>query len=312
MASLPRRWTSSRFIEARRAPHQMSPPRCLGKGEHVFETVLRHPLKVLSHVARDPADAVAAAYEGLAARFESGAATRYEANPNWEPQLWRLLDIPPIYAEEEFWPRWYRTVEALRAQGLKVGPFSFHGWNDGDAGFVRAIWSLVRHLRPDIIVETGVAHGMTSRFILEALTLNGAGNLWSIDLPPLNPRSRREVGIAVDDSQLRDRWSYIAGTSRRRLPALLAQLRRLDIFIHDSMHSERNVAFELGLAWKYLRPGGVIIVDDIDANPAFQKFCESHTNHAAFVCTAEPLGPDARRSNQKGMFGILCKSGMTE
>ena len=35
------------------------------------------------------------------------------------------------------------------------------------------------------VVETGVAHGVTSRFILEALERNGRGFLWSIDLPPL-------------------------------------------------------------------------------------------------------------------------------
>jgi hypothetical protein len=40
---------------------------------------------------------------------------------------------------EGFWPLWSTVVETLRKQGVAVGPFSFHGWNDGDAGFVRAI-----------------------------------------------------------------------------------------------------------------------------------------------------------------------------
>jgi predicted O-methyltransferase YrrM len=191
----------------------------------------------------------------------------------------------------------------------KVSPFSFHGWNDGDPGSVRAIWTLIRHTRPSIVVETGVAHGMTSRFILEALDCNGAGNLWSIDLPPVDPETRQEVGIAVDKAALRDRWAYIAGTSRRRLPPLLSQLRRVDLFIHDSMHSARNVAFEMNLAWRYLRPGGVIVVDDIDANPSFKVFAERHPEHPSFVCTAEPITPDTRRFNQKGLFGIMVKSG---
>lgn len=273
----------------------------------MFETVFRHPIKVLSGVARDPFDAVSAFHEGIAARFEPVSATKYEANLEWERQLGQLLTIPSTFAQEEFWPRWQRMVESLQSRGLTVGPFSFHGWNDGDAGFVRAIWTLVRHLRPDVVVETGVAHGVTSRFILEALLLNRAGNLWSVDLPPFNPVTRQEVGIAVDDPALRERWTYIAGTSRRRLPPLLSQLRRIDLFIHDSMHSERNVAFELELAWRYLRPGGVMIVDDIDSNPAFGKFCEARKGQPSFVCTAEPLRPDTRRFNQRGLFGIVCK-----
>jgi hypothetical protein len=274
----------------------------------VFETLRRHPLKVFSQVAQDPLDAFFAFQGEFLSRFESKQPALYSVNPNWEADLGELLDIPKTFGETEFQPLWRDVVESLRARGIKVGPFSFHSWNDGDAGFVRAIWTLIRHTRPNIIVETGVAHGMTSRFILEALERNGAGNLWSIDLPPVNPETRQEIGIAVDTEALRSRWSYIAGTSRRRLPALLSQLRRVDLFIHDSMHSARNVAFEMDLAWQYLSPGGVIVVDDIDINPSFKAFAERHSEHPSFVCPAEPISPDLRRFNQKGLFGIIVKS----
>jgi predicted O-methyltransferase YrrM len=114
---------------------------------------------------------------------------------------------------------------------------------------------------------------MTTRFILEALERNDAGCLWSVDLPPVNPNTRKEVGIAVRQPGVKqERWHYISGTSRRRLPSLLKRLGQIDLFIHDSMHSNRNVMFELETAWDYLRPGGVIVVDDIDANPAFHTF----------------------------------------
>ena len=59
-----------------------------------------------------------------------------------------------------------------------------------------------RHLKPRKVVETGVAHGVTSRFILEALKRNGQGHLWSIDLPPLERSWRQEVGVAVGDGHL--------------------------------------------------------------------------------------------------------------
>jgi Methyltransferase domain len=274
----------------------------------MFETLKRHPLKVFSHVAQDPLDAFFALQGEFLSRLESKHCVRYSVDSNWEAELGTLLRIPPAFGEAEFKPLWQNVIESLRARGVKVGPFSFHSWNDGDAGFVRAIWMLIRHTRPNIVVETGVAHGVTSRFILEALERNGAGNLWSIDLPPINPETRQEVGIAVDTPALRKRWSYIAGTSRRRLPVLLSQLGRVDLFIHDSMHSARNVAFEMDLAWRYLSPGGVMVVDDIDINPSFQAFAERHSGHRSFVCPAEPISPDTRRFNQKGLFGIIVKS----
>jgi hypothetical protein len=270
----------------------------------MFRAVIRHPVAVLGTVATDPLDAFAALRDGLIARLEPGNSTHYQPDPDWEAKLHRLLGGGGQFADE-FWPAWHSAVASLQARGFRVGPFSFYGWNDGDAGLVRAIWCLVRHLRPCIVVETGVAHGMTSRLILEALSRNGTGNLWSIDLPPYDPHTRKQVGAAVDQQHLHQRWNYIAGTSRRRLPALLAQLRRVDLFIHDSMHSARNMMFELELAWRHLRPGGVMIVDDIDASPAFANFLNAHPGHASFVCTAEPLSPDPRRFNQKGLFGVI-------
>jgi predicted O-methyltransferase YrrM len=274
----------------------------------MFQTLRRHPILVLRQAAQDPLDALAAFQDNIYSRTEPTNTIGYVADPDWESALHQHLGMSLESEGEGFWPLWSTVQETLRAQGMVVGPFSFYGWNDGDAGFVRAIWCLIRRLRPVNVVETGVAHGMTSRFILEALETTGVGRLWSIDLPPLNPMTRREVGVAVHQIGVPvDRWTYIAGTSRRRLPALLSRLGQIELFIHDSMHSNRNVMFELEWAWRYLSAGGVIAVDDIDVNPAFDTFTRAHAEHPSFVCSAEPLRPDTRRFNQKGLFGIICK-----
>ncbi len=76
--------------------------------------------------------------------------------------------------------------------------------------FLQAIWCLIRRLTAAKVVETGVAHGVTSRIVLEAL--NGRGHLWSIDLPPAwAPDVHREIGASVDDRSL-DQWSLIFGS----------------------------------------------------------------------------------------------------
>jgi hypothetical protein len=231
----------------------------------------------------------------------------YKVENDWAQRLNRLLDLPsPSEMTSEFWALWPKVIDELNAKGVRAGPESFKGWNDGDAAFVRAIWCLSRHLRPINVIETGVAHGVTSQFILEALERNGSGHLWSIDRPPSDRAWHEQIGIAVDD-RLQHRWSYIRGSSRRRLPGVLSQLGEIDLFIHDSLHNERNVRFEMDLAWAALRPGGAIVVDDIDMNRGFKSFTQSFSGHHSIICEAEPLHADFRRFNQKGLFGIILK-----
>jgi predicted O-methyltransferase YrrM len=219
----------------------------------------------------------------------------------------RLGCALPCDAAAECRALWPDAIEALRRRGLRVGPASFGIWNDGDPEFVRAVWCLVRHLRPAKIVETGVARGLTSRFILEALARNGSGHLWSIDLPPaLDTHLHAEIGAAVE-APLHARWTYLEGSSRRRLPRLLADLGEIDLFIHDSMHTEDNVRFELDRAWAALRPGGAVVVDDIDLNWGFHSFAAARADCRPLVCQAEPLAPDPRRVDGRGLFGIAWK-----
>ena len=71
------------------------------------------------------------------------------------------------------------------------------------------------------------------------------------------------------------RWTYINGSSRLRLTRLLSQLGQIDLFVHDSIHSERNVRFELDRAWANLKPGGALVVDDVDANWGFHSFTKT-------------------------------------
>jgi hypothetical protein len=262
----------------------------------------------LASVASDPVEAWIRFREQYAAHREGVTPTDlYQADRDWENHLCRMVELAsPDDLAVEFWNLWRKVLQDLEVKGVQAGPASFKGWNDGDAGFVRAIWYVVRHLRPATVVETGVAHGVTSRFILEALEKNGQGHLWSIDRPPIEPEWQSQIGVAVDD-RLRHRWTYISGSSRQRLPGLLSQLGKVDLFVHDSLHSERNVRFEMDSAWQAMPPGGVIVVDDIDVNKGFRSFTQAFPGQRALECESEPIRPDLRRFNRKGLFGIIRK-----
>ncbi len=269
---------------------------------------IQNPTRLARQLASDPVEAWTKFQDRYAeSRERRKPAHVYRPEPEWERRLHETAGMArPCEEAGSFETLWDGVMESLRAKGVKPGPNSFGAWNDGDKGLTRAIWCLVLHLRPRNVVETGVGHGVTSRFILEALARSGAGKLSSVDVPPMEPVLQKQVGMAVENRHA-ERWTYIKGSSRRRLPALLAGLSEIDMFIHDSLHSERNVRFELDREWKVLRPGGAGVVDDVDANAGFHSFLEAHPGHVSMVCEAEPLHPDLRRFNKKGLFGIILK-----
>ncbi len=224
----------------------------------------------------------------------------YAATRDWHDDLHSALDLPwPCACDDEIDGIWRATVDDLAARGLMPGRGTFAGWDDGGRSLVGAAYCLVRHTRPERVVETGVAHGVTTRFILEALEANGSGRLWSIDLPPLIERHlQTDVGVAVPQ-RVRGRWTLIRGSSRQRLRPLLAGLGTIDLFVHDSMHTTRNLRFELSHAWPALTPGGVVIADDIDFNRAFGTFALAAGGARSIV---------AQHDDTDRLFGILLKA----
>lgn len=273
----------------------------------VLRYSVQYPGRIVAAIQRDPVGLIDSLRNRFERRSETTEACRYETNPDWEAAMHASIGTQwPCAACDEFDLLWQSVVAGVKAEGIDVGPLSFAGYNDGDAALVRAIWCLVRHRAPRHVVETGVAHGFTSRFILEAMERNGFGHLWSIDLPPLDPVLRAKIGIAVED-RLKHRWTLLLGSSRRQLPLLLDRLGGIDLFIHDSLHTEANVRFEMREAWLKLNRGGALVVDDIDTNWGFRNAIRGFDSPKFFVCEAEPVRLDPRRFNKKGLFGILLK-----
>ena len=161
-------------------------------------------------------------------------------------------------------------VEAHTRQLLKDihdgDPFSLR-WA-ADSLLARCCYLMCRLLEPSVVVETGVAYGVSSAFILRALEVNGRGALHSVDLPPLRPEYEQFWGIAVDEP-LKGRWRLHRGSSGRVLPRLLEEVDTVDLFVHDSLHTYRNMRREFELVWPRLRTGGVILADDVERNRAF-------------------------------------------
>ncbi len=135
-----------------------------------------------------------------------------------------------------------------------------------------AMYVVTRSIQPEVVVETGVAHGSSSTYVLAGLEATGRGSLISIELSD-DPN----VGGMIP-KKLRARWELKRGHSLELLPGVLAEHGPIDMFVHDSWHRCRHVTRELELVWPHLAPGGVMCVHDILANNAFPRFLGRHAS----------------------------------
>lgn len=146
---------------------------------------------------------------------------------------------------------------------------SLYGSPDAAPELTALVYACCRLLRPEVVVETGVANGVTSAAILRALAENDRGTLVSIDLPHLHPRAAAGTGAAVPE-ELRDRWRLVLGPSRRALPRELEKVRSIGLLVQDGSHTTEGQLFDYRSAWPHLVPGGVLLSDDI--GDAFVEF----------------------------------------
>jgi len=152
------------------------------------------------------------------------------------------------------------------------------------------LYFICRILKPKIIVETGVAYGLSSLYILKALENNNLGKLYSIDSVFRPWHSENMIGSIIPEN-LKKNWNLILGSSDKVLVNLFENLDEVDIFIHDSLHTYKNMMFEFESALNNIK-NGIIISDDILSNDAFYDFSIKHkiTNNLIQVDNKTGLG----------------------
>jgi predicted O-methyltransferase YrrM len=181
-------------------------------------------------------------------------------------------------------------LDHLFAKGQEHAVAVSDGYSLGAIGYTDGIYlyGVLRKVQPETAVETGVANGFSTAFSLLALQANGAGRLHSIDLPREAGREYEagtfyegdgRAGIPPGSepgwlipAELKERWALVLGRSQEKLPPLLERLGTIEFFMHDSEHSFDCMWFEFNQAWPALRPGGVLVSDDINSTPAFWRF----------------------------------------
>jgi hypothetical protein len=131
------------------------------------------------------------------------------------------------------------------------------------------VFSIIRLMKPGVVVETGVAAGASSNTFLAALTLNEMGRLESIDIT-------KKVGELVDPAY-EQRWTvHILGKIWKKysFERIIKSLGDCEIFIHDSDHSPQWQIFEFRVACESMRSTNLLVFDDV--TPELIDFVKTH------------------------------------
>tara|TARA_Y100000590_G_scaffold173430_2_gene198320 strand:+ start:14465 stop:15271 length:807 start_codon:yes stop_codon:yes gene_type:complete len=158
------------------------------------------------------------------------------------------------------------------------------------------LYGLCRITQPLIVVETGVAYGISSSYILHALKKNGKGTLYSIDDTFRPWETKKMIGAAIPN-ELKENWELIVGKSSDKLKEISSSMNNIDIFLHDSLHTYKNMFFEFNLMWPCIKKNGFLLSDDISDNNAFFNF----------YSTKKIIPNLLKNKNEKISLGILKK-----
>jgi len=163
----------------------------------------------------------------------------------------------------------FRAELATATATLRAAPVPMHG-----AGNLDLIYHLTEHVAATRAIETGVSAGWSSLAFLLSMTKRPGALLVSTDMPyPGSSQAAQQcVGIVVP-AQMRPSWKLIDAPDRDSLPEALTLLPEIDICHYDSDKSYAARMWAYRKLWAALRPGGILISDDIDDNLGFFHFC---------------------------------------
>lgn len=141
------------------------------------------------------------------------------------------------------------------------------------AGDTIMLYSVCLGLKPARVLETGVAHGLSSLSFLLAMEATGHGRLVSVDMPYRGSQDDGYVGQAVPD-RLRTNWTLYRMPDRRGIPRALRSDQTVDLVHYDSDKTRSGREFAYPLLWGAVRSGGWLISDDVGDDLTFLEFAE--------------------------------------
>ncbi len=124
------------------------------------------------------------------------------------------------------------------------------------------LYDFVRKVRPERTLEIGMAYGISTLFICQALRDNEMGSHTAID--PLEETEYKSVGLLnLERAKLRHLVQFHEAPSHLVLPRLCSQNERFDFAFIDGLHVFDFVMLEFFYIDRLLPVNGHVAVDDL-------------------------------------------------
>lgn len=115
-----------------------------------------------------------------------------------------------------------------------------------------------------VVIEIGLAYGSSALAIAEALLATGGLAARHVIIDPFQATAYSNVGWELlRDAELTDRTKLLAEPSSVALPRLVAEGLVADAAFVDGSHRFHEVFIDLYFLRKLVRPGGLIVLDDV-------------------------------------------------
>lgn len=141
---------------------------------------------------------------------------------------------------------------------VELGPF--YKLSHVDELSSRVLFSLVRALEPQAVIELGTCTGLSAAYLSAALRLNGKGKLVTIEgAPALAVRARETIATLG----LSERVEVRCGSFADQLPVVCHDLGKVDLLFNDGHHLEEPTVAYFEMVLPYLADNAVVVLDDI-------------------------------------------------
>lgn len=198
--------------------------------------------------------------------------------------IWWLSGLMPFYSELEsisfagystnlvdLGKSRQKSLDIIKDLKIKTSP---DNWNAGN-NLATFLIDCVRKSHPKVILETGVANGVSTLVIQDAIGKRDI-EFHSIDTnilcAEINKDSKKWYFHHLEGRNLKRQFEKIVG-----------EIPKVDLWVHDSDHHYIWQSFEYKIALEKLNPGGILVSDDVDFSKAWAELSKSR--EVGFICT---------------------------
>ena len=129
------------------------------------------------------------------------------------------------------------------------------------------LYSLVRMMRPQLVAEIGTLHAGTTEVFARALWENGGGVVHTAD--PYGG-DRCPAIIAQWPAELQRHAQFHAKSSMDFFARMVLESKTFDLVLIDGNHDYEYALFDLQMAARLIRPGGIVVMDNAEQSGPFK------------------------------------------